>query len=67
MTFTGFDPKDGAALYDTKEAAIERAKMLKAWDPDPNTKIFVHRKNVPLWFAHLVRETWFQRLAYKEL
>jgi hypothetical protein len=66
MSFTGFDV-DGSALYDTKEAAIERAKMLKAWDSDPDTKIMVHRKRVPLWFAHLVRETCFEWLAYKEL
>lgn len=65
--FTGFDKKDGAALYDTKESAIERARMLKKWDPDPNCKIFIHRKQVPLWFAHLVQETPFQWLAYKEI
>lgn len=65
--FTGFDKKDGAALYDTKESAIERAKMLKAWDDDPNIKILVHRKKVPLWFAHLVQGTWFEGLAYEEL
>jgi hypothetical protein len=65
--FTGFDEEDGAPLYDTKESAIERAKMLKAWDPDPDAKIFVHRKGVPLWFAHLVLDTPFQFLAYTEL
>ena len=67
MAFTGIDPKDGAPLFDTKEAAIERAKMLKAWDADPDTKILIHIKSVPLWFAHLVRDTplWF--LAYTEL
>lgn len=67
MAFTGFAEKDGAALFDTKESAIERAKMLKAWDSDPDTKIFVHHKRVPLWFAHLVRETPLQWLAYSEL
>jgi hypothetical protein len=67
MAFTGFDEKDGEPLYDTKEAAIERAKMMKAWDSDPDTKIFIHRKGVPLWFAHLARDTWFQKLAYTEL
>lgn len=66
MTFTGLDPKDGEPLYDTLDSAIERAKMMKAWDPDPNTKIFIHRKRVPLWFAHLVRETPLQWLAYME-
>ena len=67
MAFVGFDPKDGEPLYDTKEAAIERAKMLKTYHVDPDTKIFVHRKFMPLWLAHLVRETPFQWLAYKEL
>ena len=63
--FTGFD-KDGDALYDTKEAAIERAKMLVAWNDNPDAQIMVQRR-VPLWFAHLVQETLFERLAYKEL
>lgn len=67
MAFTGFDKKDGAALFDTKESAIERAKILKAWDSDPGTKIFVHRKRVPLWLAHLLQETPLQWLAYSEL
>jgi hypothetical protein len=67
MAFTRFDEKDGAALYDTKESAIERAKMLKAWDNDPNTKIFIHRKWVPLWFAHFVQDTPLQWIAYEEL
>lgn len=66
MAFTGFD-KDGTVLYDSKESAIERAKMLKTWGGDPDAKIFIHRKKVPLWFAHLVQGTWFQGLAYEEL
>ena len=66
MAFKGFDPKDGEPLYDTKEAAIERAKQMMAWGGDPDAKILVHRKGVPLWFAHLVAETWFWRLAYTE-
>lgn len=65
--FTGFSEKDGEPLYDTKESAIERAKMMKAWDKDPDTKIFIHRKSVPLWFAHLVRDTPLRWLAYTEL
>lgn len=65
--FTGFDEKDGAALFDTKESAIERARMLKKWDSDPGARIFIHRKRVPLWFAHLVQGTWFEGLAYTEL
>ena len=64
MAFKGFN-EDGEALYDTKESAIERAKMLRACH-DPETKIFVHRKHVPLWFAHLVQGTIFEKLAYYE-
>ena len=67
MAFEGFDEKDGEPLYDTLESALERAKMLRAWDGDPDAKIFVQRKRVPLWFVHLVRGTWLHRLAYKEL
>ena len=36
--FKGFD-KDGEAPYDSKESALERAKMLIEWDPDPESKI----------------------------
>jgi len=67
MAFTGFDEKDGAPLYDTKEAAIERAKQMIAWSEDLETTVFVHRKSVPLWLAHLVRETPLQWLAYTKL
>lgn len=66
MTFKRFDEK-GDALYDTKESAIERAKMMKAWGNDPDAKIMLHRKSVPLWFAHLVRQTPFEWLAYTEV
>jgi len=66
MAFTGWDEKDGEPLYDTKEAAIERAMQMKIWDNDPDAKIMIHRKGVPLWFAHLVQETWFEWLAYTE-
>jgi hypothetical protein len=63
--FTGFDPIDGEPLYDTKEAALERAKQMIAWNPDlDGATIWVHKNGVPLWFAHLVRDTWFRRLAY---
>ena len=61
--FVGFDEEDDAPLYDTEKSAIERAEMLKRWYP--SIKILKHRKWVPLRFAHLVRETWFERLAYK--
>lgn len=67
MAFVGFDEEDGAPLYDTKEAAIERAKQMKTWGDDPKAQIWVHRKSIPLWFAHLVQETWLVRLAYTRL
>jgi len=63
--FTGFDEDDGEPLYDSREAAIERAKQLIAWGDDPDAVIMIHRsKRIPLWFAHLVQGTWFERLAY---
>jgi hypothetical protein len=69
MAFKGFDEKDGAPLYDTLESALERVKMLRAWsdNPDAKIKISIHRKREPWWFANLVRDTWLERLAYKEL
>lgn len=63
--FTGFDEKDGAPLFDTKESAIERAKMMRMWN-NPDAKIMVHRQWVPLWLAHLVQETWFRWIGYSE-
>ena len=65
--FKGLDEKDGAELYDTKEAAIERAKILKQWGDDPDARIMVHRKRIPLWFAHLVKETWLEWIGYEEV
>ena len=65
--FTGFSEKDGAALYDTKEAAIERAKMMRQWDNNPTAAIMVHRKRIPLWLAHLVRETPLEWIGYRKL
>jgi hypothetical protein len=67
MTFTGFDEKDGEPLYDTKEAAIERARQMIAWSGEPDTQIWVHRKGFPLWLAHLICETPLRRLAYTRL
>ena len=63
--FVGFDEKDGAPLYDSKEAAIERAKMMQKWY-DPDAKIMVLRTRFPLWLAHLVQETPLEWIAYKE-
>jgi len=65
--FTGFSKEDSEALYDTKESAIERAKMMKTWQNDPDAKILIHRERVPLWFAHLVSETPLWWLGYTEL
>jgi len=67
MAFVGFDKEDGEPLYDTKEAAIERARMLKKWN-DPDAQLWILRdKRIPLWFAHLVRDTWFMQLAYTRI
>ena len=64
--FKGFD-QDGTEVYDTKEAVIERAKMLVKWDPDPNAKVMLHRKRIPLWLAHLVQGTFLEWIGYEEL
>jgi len=64
--FKGLD-KDGAETYDTKENAIERAKMMIEWQGDSTDKIMVHRHGVPLWLAHLVRETRLEWIGYEEL
>ena len=64
--FIGFDEKDGAALYDTHEAAIERARQMIQWGDDPDAKVMVHREWVPLWIAHLVQETSLEWVGYKE-
>jgi len=63
--FTGFDRKDGAACYDTKENAIERAKSMIQWNGNnPKDEIWVHREKCPLWLAHLVRDTPLWRIGY---
>jgi hypothetical protein len=67
MAFQGFDEKDGEPLYDTKEAAIERAKQMRTWSGEPDVQIWIHRKRVPLWFAHLIRNTPLRWLAYTRL
>lgn len=63
--FIGFGD-DGEPRYDSKESAIERAQQLIKWEGESEDKIFVTRDWVPLWFAHVVRGTFFQRLAYYE-
>lgn len=62
--FVGFD-NDGEARYDSKEAAIERAKQIAQFKGYAGTDIVIQRAHVPLWFAHLVRETWLEWLAYE--
>ena len=65
MAFEGFDEEDGAPLFDSKEAAIERCRMIQNWDPD--AVIFIHRKGVPLWLAHLLQNTPLRWIGYKKL
>jgi hypothetical protein len=60
--FIGFD-KNGEALYDTKDAAIERALMMAKFR-NFKGKILIQR-NVPMWFAHLVKGTIFEKLGYR--
>lgn len=67
MPFKGFDPKDGADLYDTKQEAIDRAKMLIQWRGDPSDRIMVHREWMPLWIAHLFRAIGLSSVGYKEV
>lgn len=65
--FIGFD-EDGTALYDTKEAAIERAKQLVEHGGDPDAIIYVYREHIPRWFRDLVQGIpVLQLLAYKRL
>ena len=54
------------AFAGTKQEVIERAKILKMWN-DPTAQIKVQKDEIPLWFAHLVRGTWFEFLAYDTL
>lgn len=65
--FKGIDESDGAELYSSKEEAIARARMRRDWDGDPDSKVMMQRSGVPLWFAHLVRETPLEFLAYREI
>lgn len=65
MSFVCFDP-NGAAVYDTEEAAIERARQIAAFEWS-EALIWVQRKYVPLWLAHLLRDTPLGFLAYREV
>lgn len=65
------DPEDvnTLVLADTKEEAIERIYQMHAWGslgPGEMPTVMVLRDRVPLWFGHLVQETIFEFLAYKE-
>jgi len=64
--FVGFDPEDGAPLYDTKEAAIERARQMIQWGDDPEAKIMLRRSWIPRWLARFVRGTQFDWIGYFE-
>jgi hypothetical protein len=66
MAFTGWSD-DGDACYDTKEAAIERAKQIKAWSGDERMKIFTQRKWIPTWLARLTQNTRFDWIGYEEV
>ncbi len=66
--FTGFDEKDGSPRYDTKESAIERARTMIQWKGDnPNDEIWVQREKVPLWLAHLFRDTPLSWIGYYKI
>lgn len=67
MGFTGFSEEDGEPSYDTRESAIERAKQMRTFGNNPRATIMVHRKWLPLWFAHLVKNTPLEFLGYEEL
>jgi len=65
--FVGFSEKDGEALYDSEESAIERAKAMRTWDCS-DAKVMVQRyKWMPSWFIHLFRDTRFEILVYIEV
>lgn len=61
--FKGNDA-DGAEIYDSKEEALERAKMLQKWSK-LDLDVMVQREWAPGWFAHLVKMTPFEFLAYR--
>lgn len=42
MAFSGWS-ENGEHTYDTKDAAIERAKQMRKWDNNPDAKIMVQR------------------------
>lgn len=69
MSFKGLD-EDDSEIYDLKEEAIARAKMLKQWHGAE--AVMVHRKWMqhnwsPRWLGRLSRDTWFDFLFYEEV
>ena len=56
------------AIADTKEEAIARALQMHRWNnqSEPTPTFMILRDRAPVWFGHLVRETIFERLAYKK-
>jgi hypothetical protein len=67
MAFSGWSD-DGEATFDSKEAAIERAKMMREWECEPTARVMVQRfKWLPLWIIHLLQGTWLEKIAYYEV
>ena len=64
--FLGFDEK-GTPLYDTRDAAIERAKQIRQYGDDPDAQILICREQVPYWLRYLVRNTRLEWIGYKPL
>lgn len=66
MAFSGFN-EDGEPCYDSKEAAIERARQMAAFEGEPDQPIFIQRDWAPLWLAHLLQGTFLEFLCYEKL
>lgn len=62
------DDYDTLAIADTKDEAVARCRQMHKWNhPNDDAPIvMVQRDGIPLWFAHAVKNTWFERLAYYE-
>lgn len=67
MAFSGWS-ENGEPTYDTKDAAIERAKQMRKWDNNPDAKIMVQKyKWMPSWFMHIFKDTCLEKLVYYEV
>lgn len=62
MGFKGLED-DGSEVYDTKEEALERVKMLRQWHGE-NLVIYVQRDWCPTWFARLFQNTPLDWIGY---